>query len=182
MARKSISKRKRFEVLKRDGFRCFYCGRTPPEVVLQVDHVLAVAKGGTADLANLVTSCADCNLGKSDKDLTAIPEALEAQIQRTQEAVTKLRAHSDAIEEMMAIEVGDAWDVLEALDLWQLKMDKTVPSSWFRGVSSLLKRMPKDAMIRRASWVKGVHRKDKDRFLVFCKSCWNYVRRHGTQS
>src|SRR5262249_12475071 len=29
----------RFEVFRRDDFRCTYCGRKPPEVVLHVDHV-----------------------------------------------------------------------------------------------------------------------------------------------
>jgi len=61
-----IPKRKRFEVFKRDGFVCLYCGRTPPAVTLHVDHLVAKSKGGTNDDTNLVTSCADCNLGKSN--------------------------------------------------------------------------------------------------------------------
>ncbi len=62
--RRPMSKRLRFRVLRRDGFACRYCGRRAPLVVLHVDHVLAVANGGTDDEANLGTSCADCNLGK----------------------------------------------------------------------------------------------------------------------
>lgn len=60
-SRKSLSKRTRFEVFKRDGFTCQYCGSKPPDVVLHCDHVVAVANGGTNDLTNLITSCADCN-------------------------------------------------------------------------------------------------------------------------
>lgn len=33
--RKSISKKLRFEVFKRDGFTCQYCGRMAPDVVLE---------------------------------------------------------------------------------------------------------------------------------------------------
>lgn len=51
-------------MFKRDHFTCVYCGRSAPEVVLHVDHVLPVSEGGTNDVGNLVTACADCNLGK----------------------------------------------------------------------------------------------------------------------
>lgn len=68
--RKSLSKKIRFEVFKRDKFACQYCGKTAPSVVLQVDHIEPVAKGGTNDLMNLITSCWDCNSGKSDRQLS----------------------------------------------------------------------------------------------------------------
>lgn len=64
MARKSTGKRLRFEIFKRDGFRCVYCGATPMQKVLRVDHVVPVAAGGASDAANLVTACHDCNAGK----------------------------------------------------------------------------------------------------------------------
>lgn len=63
----------RFSVLSRDKFTCRYCGRKSPEVTLAADHVLPIARGGRATLENLVTACSDCNLGKSDRLLTAIP-------------------------------------------------------------------------------------------------------------
>ena len=65
-SRKQISTRTRFEVFKRDGFTCQYCGGKPPAAILHIDHITPVSAGGTNDLANLVTSCKDCNLGKSD--------------------------------------------------------------------------------------------------------------------
>lgn len=59
-----ISKKTRFEVFKRDGFACQYCGSKSPQVMLQVDHVLAIAQGGKDSTDNLVTSCWPCNIGK----------------------------------------------------------------------------------------------------------------------
>lgn len=56
-------------VLYRDSFTCQYCGRSAPDVVLHVDHVIPVSKGGTNSMANLVTACEECNLGKSDIEL-----------------------------------------------------------------------------------------------------------------
>jgi len=68
--RKNIGKKLRFEVFKRDKFTCQYCGRMAPDVILQVDHINPVSKGGTNDILNLVTSCLDCNSGKSNVELS----------------------------------------------------------------------------------------------------------------
>lgn len=68
--RKAMSKKLRFEVFKRDGFKCMYCGAEAPKAVLHVDHVNPVAKGGGNDLLNLVTACDECNAGKSARLLS----------------------------------------------------------------------------------------------------------------
>jgi hypothetical protein len=61
-----VPKKLRFEVLKRDSFKCRYCGRTEADgVKLHIDHVIPVSLGGRNDHENLATACADCNLGKS---------------------------------------------------------------------------------------------------------------------
>jgi hypothetical protein len=60
-----ISVRTRFEIFKRDHFTCLYCGRTSPDVVLEVDHIVPICEGGSDDSINLTTSCWDCNHGKS---------------------------------------------------------------------------------------------------------------------
>ena len=56
----------RFEVFKRDEFKCQYCGRSPKTdgIVLELDHVTPVCDGGRMEISNLVTSCRDCNRGK----------------------------------------------------------------------------------------------------------------------
>jgi hypothetical protein len=61
---------RRFAVFTRDRFTCQYCGRTGSETILQVDHILPRAAGGTDDLANLITACHVCNLGKSARIIT----------------------------------------------------------------------------------------------------------------
>jgi 5-methylcytosine-specific restriction endonuclease McrA len=88
MKRKSLSKKLRFEVFKRDKFRCQYCGRPSPEVVLLVvDHVEPVSKGGTDDILNLITSCEDCNSGKGAVRLSdgAALEKTRAQLELLEE-------------------------------------------------------------------------------------------------
>lgn len=61
----AVTKRLRFEILRRDNHTCRYCGASAPEVKLTVDHVTPVALGGNDDPCNLVTACVDCNSGKS---------------------------------------------------------------------------------------------------------------------
>lgn len=68
-AARKISPRTRKEVFLRDGYRCCHCGIGPTDrrnVFLEVDHIIPVARGGTASLDNLQTLCSDCNAGKAD--------------------------------------------------------------------------------------------------------------------
>lgn len=75
--RKDLSPRTRFEVLKRDGFACRYCGRRAPEVTLHCDHVVSHVSGGSDDMENLAASCPDCNYGKSDNPISGAPRKRE---------------------------------------------------------------------------------------------------------
>lgn len=65
-----LSAKIRFEVFKRDLFTCQYCGRSSPEVELQVDHMVPQAKGGLDDIDNLITACSECNYAKNDIPLS----------------------------------------------------------------------------------------------------------------
>lgn len=58
----------RYDILKRDKFRCVLCGRSADDgIQLQVDHIVPVSKGGKSVPSNLRTLCSSCNMGKSDK-------------------------------------------------------------------------------------------------------------------
>lgn len=58
----------RYDILKRDGFRCTICGRSQDDgVKLHVDHIKPVSKGGRTTPSNLRTLCEDCNQGKKAK-------------------------------------------------------------------------------------------------------------------
>ena len=67
-----VSYRRRFLVLRRDKYRCQFCGRTARDgVQLEVDHKVPKSKGGNNELSNLWTLCLPCNRGKSNLDLLA---------------------------------------------------------------------------------------------------------------
>lgn len=58
----------RFEIFKRDNFTCQYCGRNvkKDKIKIHCDHIIPRSKGGKNNKKNLITSCEECNLGKSD--------------------------------------------------------------------------------------------------------------------
>jgi hypothetical protein len=71
----ALSKKTRFDVFKRDSFTCAYCGQKTPDVILEVDHIVPTSKGGTDIIENLITSCFDCNRGKSNRSLNELPRS-----------------------------------------------------------------------------------------------------------
>jgi CRISPR/Cas system Type II protein with McrA/HNH and RuvC-like nuclease domain len=57
----SVSKHR---ILKRDKFKCVYCGSQRD---LTIDHVIPKSKGGKNTWSNMVTSCGKCNHKKGDR-------------------------------------------------------------------------------------------------------------------
>lgn len=80
--RKAITKRVRFEIFKRDSFTCQYCSLKPPDVPIEIDHIVPVSKGGTNDDDNLITACFNFNRGKSNIELLSVPEKTANKIEK----------------------------------------------------------------------------------------------------
>lgn len=65
-----VTRAMRYDVLRRDGFKCVRCGRGREDgVKLHVDHIVPVSRGGKSTMDNLQTLCEDCNCGKGNKYL-----------------------------------------------------------------------------------------------------------------
>lgn len=172
----SLSKKKRFEVFKRDGFRCAYCGNTPPTVILECDHIVPKSKGGQDDMLNLITACFDCNRGKSDNSLDNLPSPLlenqeeqnerETQISEYRKLMTKiakrLNKDSKKIETIFT----------EAFPDYHLK-----PTFGNASLKPFLELLPFE-IVERAMW--SAVEKDfepKDRVIkYFCGTCWNIIK------
>lgn len=68
--RSNIDPSVRLKVFKRDCFKCVYCGESPassPKVILEIDHIQPLAKGGANSLENYQTLCHYCHAGKGTK-------------------------------------------------------------------------------------------------------------------
>lgn len=70
MAREPVGPKLRFEVLKRDLFRCRYCGARAPKAELHIDHLVPVVDEGDNDITNLMAACVPCNFGKGSNPLS----------------------------------------------------------------------------------------------------------------
>lgn len=92
----SVGPKLRFLVFSRDGFRCRYCGRRPPEVNLEIDHLKCKSDGGSDSAENLVTACVECNQGKAD---SVLPHAL----------MVEFSEHPDPGERLNEIVYRDNW-------------------------------------------------------------------------
>lgn len=122
--RKSTGKRLRFEIFKRDGFTCQYCGAQPPSVVLVADHIVPVIEGGETKSENLITACEPCNQGKAGRPLTAIHPRPDADLLylETQQEIAELRryqasrAERDALLSEVVRSLQQLWLDLSGLD------------------------------------------------------------------
>lgn len=117
--RKSISKRDRFEVLKRDRFKCQYCGATAPDVLLHIDHIIPVAKGGDSSMTNLVTACQGCNAGKG-----AVPLDNGDRLLKARAALEDQEARREQLELMAQ------W--LDDLKAYKDRAAETVAAYWYK--------------------------------------------------
>lgn len=140
--RQAIGKKLRFEVFKRDGFKCQYCGASAPDVVLHVDHIHPVSKGGDNDLMNLITSCQGCNSGKSDTRLDD-----DSAIQKQRAMLDDLNERREQLEMMLAWRDGLKKLGDEAVDrVVQVWHDTAVGfqlnETGLKGLRSLLRTVP----------------------------------------
>lgn len=114
MADSTVSVRTRFEVFKRHNFTCRYCGRTSPEVVLEIDHIVPACEGGTGDPINLAVSCWDCNRGKAGIPLSEVMTGEDPHDRAIMilERERQLREYNAVLAEARARREEDAWELI----------------------------------------------------------------------
>lgn len=172
----ALSKSKRFEIFKRDGFTCQYCGMRPPDVVLEVDHIDPRSKGGSDDELNLITACFDCNRGKAAKKLTDIHPRPDADLKylETQQEIAEAKAYLKAKEELDEVREKICSRLLA---VWkECLIDTYVPTDKQFGCW-LAWHSPEDIefAIRRASGKYMSGALDRGHRQHTCDSCIRYV-------
>ncbi|MCC6475010.1 MAG: HNH endonuclease [Burkholderiales bacterium] len=179
--RKSISKRIRFDVFKRDGFACTYCGAHPPAVVLHVDHVLALAEGGGNEIDNLVTACAPCNLGKGARNLKVVPQTLAEKAALVAEQDEQLRGYQQVMEEKRQRIDEEVWRVADALQPGS--PTNGMRRDWLQSIRMFVGKLGVHEVLDAAdqAYHRGLH-SDRRTFLYFCSICWARVKEGGNAS
>ena len=173
--REPISKKLRFEVFKRDSFACQYCGKTPPVVTLEIDHIIPVSKNGKTEIDNLITSCFDCNRGKGSVELTSLPETTQSKMEIMAEREEQykslkklqLRIHKRINKEINQIE-----------EVYTREFEDWVFSDGFKN-NSVKRFIDNLGFIEVLSAMEAAcaRVRHKDRVLkYFCAICWNKMR------
>lgn len=164
----AVSKRTRYEVLRRDNHTCRYCGESAPDVKLTVDHVTPVALGGTDTPDNLVAACRDCNYGKSStppdaslvEDVKAIDAKWAGAMTRAAEALAAERERREDYFNRFIL----AWPSY-----------RTIPDEAEWSIGRIYDAgLPVEEMVAAAQYAgsaKGAY----DRFNYFMGICWKKV-------
>lgn len=161
----AVTKRTRFEVLKRDNFTCRYCRSAEGEMT--VDHVTQVALGGGDGPDNLVACCKDCNAGKS----STAPDASAVEDVKNSDA-----RWAEAMKRAAEIKSSerDLWDAYHSrfLHVW----DRYLPSNYEGTIHAFYKAgLPIDELVDAAYYAdtnKGVD----NRWRYLCGIAWRKVR------
>ena len=175
------SKKIRFEVFKRDAFTCQYCGRTPPQITLELDHMIPKAHNGKESIDNYVTACHDCNNGKGARELKSIPPPLKDKTVDLEERCSQLKEYSKYLTEMdefydIAINriskiFNDDQGYQEIIEFFNLNT-----------LRYFLKHIPpnqvEDAMILACSR----NYSPQNTIKYFCGICWKAIRDRDKQS
>lgn len=188
----NLSVRTRFEIFKRDGFTCRYCGRRAPDVLLELDHIIPRAAGGTDDLENLITSCSDCNRGKSDRllDESSAPALSQRAVDEAEERLAQARAYAEAMKADRELQAQFEDMVTEAwANAFGARLHETKEGTFWRfdhygrwpnagSIRRLLRRLPVMEILEAVDITASkFHYSNADAERYFFGVCWRKVDR-----
>lgn len=175
---KQISKRLRYEVLRRDNHACRYCGATAPDVKLTIDHVVPVALGGTNEPSNLVAACVDCNGGKSSsspdaplvddvaRDALRWSKAMEAAHIGGRASLLARQGARDRFRD----DIWNKWTYKQGIKEFTVEL----PSDWESAIDRFIDAGLDDTDLREAVRI-AMTSKARNEFSYMCGVLWRWV-------
>jgi hypothetical protein len=170
--RKTLTKKVRFGVFKRDGFACQYCGSSPPSVVLEVDHINPVSLGGANDTDNLITSCFDCNRGKGAEKLDVIPDSLAKMAEVIKEKAAQLKAYEKVLSSRKAAITKKVNKIEAIFDDYH---GSTFTDKFKRSVRVFVEKLPITEVEEAINIACENVDEPEDVTRYFCGICWNKI-------
>lgn len=164
----------RFEIFKRDKFSCQYCGSTPPDALLECDHIVPKCEGGGDEYTNLITACFDCNRGKGGRKLD---EDSTESVQKMQlEKIAQLAAFNKLlIASIDARSDQSKWLVDKVAELlnWNCLTDTEEKS-----LRVFERRLNIDEILEAAEITgsRKIH-SNSARWRFFCGVCWRKIKK-----
>lgn len=174
-----VSKRLRYEILRRDEFRCRYCGAPASDTELQVDHVVPTSLGGPTDPTNLVAACVDCNIGKSATNPDdRVVEDVRLRDQQFRDTVAALvaerRAHRDRRWEQVGY-ILRYWAEVYDRDLQQVPADANDSIMRFLDAGLHVEDLVEAINLAHAR-VEALYDCDDRVFRYFCGICHRIIK------
>ena len=178
--RKSVSKKLRFEIFKRDSFTCQYCGNTPPKIVLELDHITPVCEGGDNSEDNLITACFDCNRGKAGNKLDCAPDAISRKIEIKKEKEAQIKEY----ERLLRKEKRDFEKKMEKIkSIFNVNTNFTPTKEFDRTLAHFLRNLTEyevnEAMNISLSKFDNAFNDiylSEQALRYFCGICWNKIK------
>ena len=172
--RKSISKKLRFEVFKRDNFTCQYCSAKPPKVPLEIDHIIPVIKGGTNDDYNLITACFDCNRGKGKHSLENSMPTQDEQIDRLKEAHLQYKIYLKFLKDTAKQQTQTVQMVCDVYE--EIYYGETFTPKFRISIKQFIDKLGVDEVI--LAMEKSIQKcyRQSDVPKYFCGICWNKIK------
>jgi hypothetical protein len=84
------------------------------KVPIEVDHIVPVSKGGKNDELNLITSCFDCNRGKSNNELDIVLDTTISKVEKIKIAQEQYREIKKLLNKEKKI-INEQIDEIESL-------------------------------------------------------------------
>ena len=167
----------RFEVFKRDGFTCQYCGRRTPDATLECDHIVPKSGGGKDSMDNLLTSCWECNRGKGARpvgDAAPRPD-MAGRAEDLKERQKQVKAYY-AQEEAIASALEEQVD--RVLSYWEGELDNRTGARWAqrRSVRTFVRKLGPNRVMEAMDIADGKANGD---FRYLCAVCWSWVKKGG---
>lgn len=178
----AVSKRLRYEILRRDNHACRYCGTAAPNAVLTVDHVVPTTLGGSDEPTNLVTACSACNSGKSSTpaDATLVAD-VSADALRWSAAIKQATADALAERAIMAEVAHAVFDVFDDTPVPSYhgggNASQFLPGDFFNSVEQFIAAGLDRVEILDAAYIatsRGKVRSDS-LWRYFCGVCWKKI-------
>lgn len=167
----AVSKRLRFEVLKRDNYTCRYCRASDGE--LTIDHVTPVALGGTDRPNNLVAACVACNSGKTSMapDAPPLAELTDREIayEKARARVVARRLEDDKRRRAVQKRVEKYWDVTNGTY-------PAMPDDWRNSVDMWSSRgLDGDRIVDAIRIANSKYLPAQAVWTYAAKICWNWI-------
>lgn len=144
--------------------------------ILEVDHIHPFSMGGTDHIDNLVTSCFDCNRGKSDRVLSDIPQSLQDKAKEILEREAQIKGYQQALNAKKLRIEDEAELVREVYE--RFNPGYTISETGMVTVRMFIEKLGVHAVSDAMERAYSRARKNQE-FKYFCGICWNKIREAG---